>query len=163
MILSLDQALHITGYSILTIDGKLVTYGIIKSSTKDDFQTRLKFICEQIEILLTRYDIDVVTLESVTLQSNPQTLIKLAMLLGYIVSYLDMKSIPNLVINTSKWRSYLTSNVKLPYHNKGRLKRVELKTMSKLFVEREYAITVSDDIADAIVQGRYYLESMGGD
>ena len=70
MLLALDQSSRITGYAIFNGD-KLVHYGKFDAAQyADDIGTRLFFIRQYVEELISCFSVDTVILEDIQLQNN---------------------------------------------------------------------------------------------
>lgn len=145
-ILSLDQALRITGYSILNQQGRLIDYGIIKTpnDTKKKKYTqedKINIIIEEVEKLIEKHNIDFVVIEDIQKQVNIKTFKDLAILLGCLRQYLYNKGIDYEILSPSVWRSVL--NIK------GRV-RADKKKNAQLYIKNKFDIDVSEDEADSI-------------
>lgn len=153
-VLSLDQA-TITGYSVFEYDEQnddfqLIKYGAYKSKGKT-FDNKIIDICDYIEKLIIDFEIDLLLIEDVQLQSNVLTFGKLSRLIGGLIELSNKRNVDILIIKPSEWRKGLKI--------KGK-KRDELKSNSKKYVLDKYGINVSDDISDAILIGTYYFDNI---
>ena len=155
-ILSLDQSLSCSGYSIFENE-KLLSYGTLHTK-KQTFQEKVFDISSQIETLIKVHHVDLVLVETTFNHGNSETFRKLSILEGVILKTSHYFNVPIIEIAPSQWRTYLTRNVRLPYHNSKRLKRNELKEMSKMLVKNKFGIDVNDDISDSITMALYYLD-----
>ena len=144
-VLAIDNATYKTGYAIFE-DGKYI-HGGVKQTKKNDTAVRITEMKQWFVSMLLLWDIDVVGLENVQYQGNPQTLIVLAKLLGVLESaaYEITHKVPYIVPSVT-WKSH--SGVK----GKNRDKQ---KENAQKVVKARYGITVSSDLADAILLGRY--------
>lgn len=143
-ILSLDQALNLTGFAIFEED-LLIKYGTLNlSDIKGDNPTDEKIlnVKEFIKRIKKNYGIDLVIIEDIQSQVNIKTFKHLAWLQGVIKNYLYEQEIPYTVYKPSEWRKIIGI--------KGR-KRVEQKANAQLKVKELYNIDVSEDEADAIL------------
>lgn len=147
-IMSIDQALTCSGYSIL-IEDKLVTYGIIKTNAKETQEERFEKIINKLIELIDEYNIDKVVLENVQSQKNPKTYRILSMLLGVLCYKLYELKIPFEIISPTVWRSALNIN-------KGK-KREEKKKQAQDYVESKFNIRPTEDECDSICLGLAYL------
>lgn len=153
-VLSLDQA-TITGYSIFEHDNEnddfqLIKYGVYKSNGKI-FDNKIVNICDYVEKLIDDFEISLLIIEDVQLQSNVMTFGKLSRLIGGLIELSNKKNIEILIIKPSEWRKGLGI--------KGK-KREELKLNSRKYVLNKYGIDVTDDISDSILIGTYYFEEL---
>lgn len=156
IILSLDQSISCTGYSVFK-DEKLLSYGTLHTK-KQTFQEKVFDISSQIETLIKVHHVNLVLVETTFNHGNNDTFRKLSILEGVILKTSQYFGVPVVEITPSQWRTYLTRNVKLPYHNSKRLKRNELKEMSILLVKKKFGIDVNDDVSDSITMALYYIE-----
>lgn len=147
-ILALDQAMRISGISILENDS-LLHYEIYKTPNdtkkrKYSHEEKIDMITNKILELIDDYEIDIVAMEDVQSQKSPQTFKQLAILMGCIRQSLYKKEIKYEVIPPATWRSLL--NIK------GR-KREDKKKNAQLYIKKKYGIEVSEDEADSICIG----------
>jgi len=144
-ILAIDNATKKTGFAIFE-DGDYL-FGGVKETQKVDTSTKIADMKQWFVSMLLLWDIDVVGLENVQYQGNAQTLITLAKLLGVLenASYEIMHKQPY-VVAAATWKSY--SGVK-------GAKRQQQKENAQLIVKARYGLSVSSDLADAILLGRY--------
>lgn len=147
-ILSLDQSLSCSGYSIHS-DNELITYGIVKTNSKETQEERMEKIVTKMVLLIEEYDIDKVVLENIQSQKNPKTYRILSMLLGVLCYKLHELKIPFEIISPTVWRS--TLNI-----NKGK-KRQEKKKQAQDYVESKFNIRPTEDECDSICLGLAYL------
>ena len=86
--------------------------------------------------------------------SNPDTTIKLAMTMGFIIAMAARHGYTIYRLSPSEWRSLAG----VPIHHKGSpgmRKRADLKSAAIALVKQEYGLDVlSDDAAEAILMGR---------
>ena len=92
--------------------------------------------------------IDLIILEDVQKQVNQKTFGDLNKLMGGLLEVAHKHCVFYEVVHSSTWRKGLGI--------KGK-KREELKSASKQYVLDRYGIDVSDDVADSICIGTYYL------
>lgn len=155
-LLALDQASHITGWSIFQ-DGKLYKYGKIEAN-HSDLGERLYYIKREVLKLINEYNIDEVVLEDIQYQSNignnVQTFKTLAELLGVLIETLTELKIPNSAILASSWKSALGI--------KGK-DRTTQKKNAQAWVLNTYNIKVIQDIADSVCIGSAYLKKPQAD
>lgn len=148
-ILSIDNATKTTGYGIFE-NGKLISYGL--NVVQDDIQAFHRIIKMQNWMIgmINFWEIDVVGLESVHLEKNPNTLILLAKLLGVLeVAAYQATGVEPYIIHPSTWRSFC----KVTGNNKQRKKEA-----AQEFVKDKFGFIVSTDAADAICLGCYVWE-----
>jgi len=154
-ILGMDQATHNTGFSVF--DGNsLVDYGINTVEKNEDSTERINLMKKFLKKLIDKHAPDIVVLENTQLQYifNPKTKSStviapddfrlLSKLLGVMEDYCFENEICFVTIFSTEWKS----KCKI----KGR-KREEQKLNAIAFIEKQFGIEVSSDIADAICIG----------
>lgn len=85
-------------------------------------------------------------MEDIQYQNGIITFKVLAMLLGVVQTICSDKNVPFEVVSPNVWRKYAGTNGK---------NRQEEKLLSIAAVKEKYNISVSDDVAEAILIGRY--------
>jgi len=142
MILGIDPGLENTGWGI--VDDKLVGCGIIKIKSKD----RLKDIYDGVELLIKKYKIKEMAVESLFFAKNAKSAIKVAEAIGVIkVCGLN---------NKVKVFEYTPLQVKMALTGFGRAEKdqVELMVRSCLQLEKPISPThAADALAVALTHG----------
>ena len=142
-VMAWDQSTKISAWSIF-IDGKYETSGIIDHHKIKQVDERVQkmglSICEQIEKIMP----DMLIIEEVAQQSNPNTLKLLARIQGIIIGFAAAHKIPVHILEPSKWRS------KLNFHQGAGVKREELKAQAIEFIRNTYGLDLIEDICEAI-------------
>jgi Holliday junction resolvasome RuvABC endonuclease subunit len=142
-ILALDNATEQMGLSIYD-DGKLVYYDLL--TFKGHFDDRITKISKIVnEIMIKNWEPDYITFEDIQYQNNYQTYKKLAMLLGCLIVAAKSNNIGYEIVPPAQWRSY--------FQIVG--KRDEIKRKAVKLVNEMFNINVIDDIAEAILIGKY--------
>ena len=146
-ILALDQATHITGYSIF--DGEeLIKYGIYEATLSDEIARD-----NQIKIwllnMINNWKPDYIAVEGIhySEKMGVTTLETLARLQGILMEAVFESKIPCYICHSAKWREF--SKVK------GK-SRADKKKSAELIVKSIYDITKSNDVAEAILIRRYF-------
>ena len=152
-ILSFDQSTIKTGYAVFN-DADLVAHGVIDLHKEKDAWEREQLMRINIKELIKQHRPKVVVLEGVSAKSNPQTVIMLGRLQGYIMAaawdhHADVK-----VYLPTAWRKI--DNIK-----QGPRTRKELKEQSIALVVNAYGIRLQEDEAEAIAIGIAYLKEHG--
>lgn len=151
-ILALDQATHITGYSLFD-DDKLVTYGCFKVEGNDEIE-RDKKISEWLISAIQNWKPDYIGIEGIQLQNNLSggaamgvtTFETLARLQGILMLTCLQNKIEYKICHTAVWRQFCGV--------KGR-SRADKKKSAQTLIKKEYDVTVNNDEADAILIGKY--------
>ena len=152
-ILVLDQATT-SGYAVFEInnwedDAILVEHGHY-TAKGSDFEEKIFDLCNFVSKLINEREIDFVVLENVQAQSNINTHKKLCMLLGALLELCDVEKVKYDIVSSNTWRTLIKPK-------KG-MKRKELKQLAQKFVLDKYGIETTEDEADSICLGTYYLQ-----
>ena len=149
-VLALDQASHITGYSIF--DGpNLITYGTFEAKETDEVK-RFHEIKLWLISMIENWQCDIRGIEGIQFQQNMgvTTFQTLARLQGILMDLCVELNIPYVICPTNTWRAHCEV--------KGKT-RTDKKRSMQLLVKKWYDVTVSDDIADAVGIGKYVTDT----
>lgn len=149
-VLALDQASHITGYSIF--DGlNLVSYGTFEAKETDEAK-RFHEIKLWLISMIENWQCDIIGIEGIQYQQTMgvTTFQTLARLQGILMDLCIELNIPYVICPTNTWRAHCGV--------KG-TKRTDKKRSMQLLVKEWYDVTVSDDIADAVGIGKYVSDT----
>ena len=83
MILGIDPGLENTGWAVIK-DGRLVGVGVILTRKKDSSQARLKKIYEEIQKIIKKEKVNVVSMESLFFAKNAKSALEVAEAIGVI-------------------------------------------------------------------------------
>lgn len=161
-LLALDQATQVTGWSLW--DGEmLIKYGVFQVTSRDKIE-RLSQIHFWLLSLITNYQPDIVVLEDIQMQDfsgnksddgnsrydtiGVTTFKSLAELLGVLQVALKENKIDFKVVPSQTWRKGV--NIK-------GVKRADRKRSAQRLVKSLYDINVTEDEADAICIGKYWV------
>lgn len=150
-ILALDQATHITGWSIY--DGQtLIRYGTFETNQKDEI-ARISTIKNWLISMLENWKPDFVAIEGIQFQDESSgnkmgvTVFQgLARLQGVLMETCYAQKVDYTVCPTNTWRNHCGV--------KGRY-RADKKRSMQLIAKKWYDISLTDDEADAVGIGRY--------
>ena len=143
-VIAFDQATEHFGLSIFD-NGELVFYNLYNFT--GSLNARLVKIQKLLEdVVLSCWEPDYVVMEDIQYQNGILTFKVLAMLLGVVQTACERLNVPFEVVAPNVWRKYAGTN--------GR-NRKEEKMLSVAAVKEKYNIKVSDDVAEAILIGRY--------
>ena len=149
-ILALDQATHITGWSIF--DGsQLVKYGIFQTNTEDEV-ARFEEVKVWLISMIENWKPDIVAIEGIQYQQNfgVTTFQTLARLQGILMNLCYELKIPCKICATNTWRAHCGV--------KGK-QRNDKKRSMQLLVKEWFDISVGDDESDAIGIGKYAADA----
>ena len=148
--IGLDQATHITGYSIFD-DKQLVYAGTFESCAEDEISRDIEIKNWLIQ-LIQNWKPDIVAMEGIQLQQFNNKIIgvttyqTLARLQGILMAACCELKIDYIIVPPATWRAHCAV--------KGRT-RADRKRSMQMKVKEWFDITVSDDVADAIGIGKY--------
>lgn len=149
-VLALDQASHVTGYSIF--DGStLVSYGTFEAKEVDEAK-RFHEIKLWLISMIENWQCDIIGIEGIQYQQNMgvTTFQTLARLQGILMELCIELNIPFVIAPTQVWRAHCGV--------KGKT-RTDKKRSMQLLVKGWYDVSVSDDIADAVGIGKYVSDT----
>lgn len=154
-ILALDQATHISGWAAYNKDG-LIRFGTFHT-TKDTTPSRIHETKEWLINMCSIWQPDLIGFEDIQLQEleggasvGVTTFKTLAHLQGVLIDCCEELNIPYQVVHTATWRNHCGV--------KGRT-RQDKKTSMRLLAKKWYDVTITDDEADAIGIGKYFIDS----
>ena len=150
----LDQATHITGYSIF--DGNELVYaGTFQAAAEDEIERDIEVKNWLIQ-LIQNWQPDIIGIEGIQLQQFNDKMVgvttyqTLARLQGILMATCYERGVNYYVVPPATWRSHCGV--------KGRA-RADRKRSMQMKVKEWFDITVSDDVADAIGIGKYISET----
>lgn len=152
--IGLDQATHITGYSIFD-NNELIYAGTFEATAEDEIERDVQ-IQKWLIQLIHNWNPDIVGLEGIQLQQFNDKMVgvttyqTLARLQGILMATCYNLKIDYIVCPPATWRAH--SGVK------GR-SRADKKRSMQNKIKEWFDITVSDDVADAIGIGKYINET----
>lgn len=133
------------------IDGRLIDYGLIKCKSKD-WRERIKLESKELPKIIANADI--IVAEDAPLKPGASTIQKLGGVQGMILTICADKKTE--FILPSVWRSKLC----LFDGTKDGMKRDAMKKKAIEMANKEFGLSLdSDDIAEAILIGKYYVVS----
>lgn len=148
-IIGIDNATENIGISVFD-NGKLIYYHLYH--VEGDTITRLlknRKLLEQ--VFIEQWKPDFIALEDIQYQSNIQTFKILAMLLGSSLVSIKNKNIKCDTVYSKVWRAHFQIGGKT---------RLEQKKQAIEKIKTMYNISVSDDIAEAILIGKYAVDNL---
>lgn len=148
--IGLDQATHITGYSIFD-NGELIFAGTFTATGDEEIERDIEIKNWLIQ-LIQNWKPDIIGIEGIQLQQlnnktvGVTTYQTLARLQGILMATCHEQQIDYVIVPPATWRAHCEV--------KGRT-RADRKRSMQMKVKEWFDITVSDDIADAIGIGKY--------
>ena len=149
-ILALDQASHLTGWSIFD-DQQLVKYGVFKVEGLEEIE-RFHRVKEWLVSMVHLWKPDLIGIEGIQYQDSfgVTTFQTLARLQGILMEQCYDLNVPHVICPTNTWRAHCGV--------KGRARADKKKSMQML-VKGWYDVTVTDDESDAIGIGKYLADT----
>lgn len=144
-VIAFDQATEHFGLSIFD-NGQLVFFHLY--SFKGVVNSRILQIKNFVEMIIREWQPNIIVMEDIQYQprSGIMTFKILAMLLGVIQTICEERQIPYEAVSPNVWRKHAGTCGK---------SRLEEKRLSVATVQEKYNIRVNDDVAEAILIGRY--------
>ena len=152
-VIGLDQATHITGYSIFD-NGELVHAGTFQTTAEEEITRDLEVRNWLIQ-LIQNWKPDIIGMEDIQLQQHNNsmgvtTYRTLARLQGILMAACAEQKIDYIICPPGTWRANCGV--------KGRTRSDKKRSMQNI-VKQWFDITVSDDVADAIGIGKYITDN----
>lgn len=148
-VVAIDNATANVGVSIFD-DDKLIYYHLYhyEGDTIARMVNNRRFIEE---VVIEQWKPDLIVIEDIQYQNNIMTFKTLAMLLGSSLVSCSAKEVKTEVVMSKVWRAHFMLN------GKG---RIEEKKQAIDKVKLMYGLTVNDDVAEAILLGKYAVDKL---
>lgn len=145
-VLGLDQATHITGWSVFD-DGQLTTFGLHDVEGEEEIE-RLVDMRNWLISMIKAYRPDMVVMEGIQYQTFQGVVVfqTLARLQGALLVTCEENDVPVSIAPTNTWRAY--------WGVKGKTRQDKKISMMNI-IKENYGVSVSNDEADAIGIGGY--------
>lgn len=143
-ILGIDPGFGRVGYGIIEFKHckyRVLEYGCITTPAKESLASRLKKIADDLQEIISRYNIDEAAVESLFFNTNITTGIQVAEARGVILYILEQNGI--------KINEYTPLQVKQALVGYGRADKVQIKNMVKQMLKLE-TMPKLDDTTDAL-------------
>ncbi len=143
-ILGIDPGYGTLGYGVIVTNGsvsKALAYGAIVTPKSSEFPARLKFIGEQIDMLIKKFNPDIIAVEELFFQNNQKTAIMVAEARGVVLYIAESSS--------AKLYEYTPLQIKQAMTGYGRATKIQVQEMVKQFLALD-KIPKPDDAADAL-------------
>jgi crossover junction endodeoxyribonuclease RuvC len=152
IVIGIDPGLATTGYALIK-DGKkieVLDYGVISTSSREAFPSRLKFIYQSLNKLIKKYKPDVLVAEQLFFCKN----VKTALLVGQARGVVLLTAI----LNKLPLYEFTPLQVKQSVCGYGRAQKSQIQGMVKVLLSLK-SIPKPDDAADALAIALTYLNS----
>lgn len=144
LVLALDQSTRITGWSLFK-DGQYFQSGVIDLHKIKNTDERSKQMSLELCKIIKNSQPDELIIEEVAMQTNVDTLKKLARIQGMAIGFATAYNIPTHILEPTRWRSALS------YQQGPGVKREQLKQQSRDFVKNVLGLNIkSEDENEAI-------------
>ena len=147
IVCGIDASSNKSGVSIFR-DGKYITHTVIDLHKIKDINERIPKMINEICKYIHEYKPDKILMEETVLNSNVDTIKKLAYLAGGVMFYAYRHNIPFELVLPSQWRK------SAGLQQGAKVKREVLKLESMQAVKVAYGLEVGDDASDAILIAR---------
>ena len=137
-VLALDQSTRVTGYSVFD-DAHYIASGVINLQKIEDTGERSKQMGLEICKLIEDNKPDELIIEEVAMQSNVDTLKKLARIQGMAIGFATAHDIPTHILEPTRWRAALN------YRQGPKVARKELKQQSRDFVKNVLGLNIKSE------------------
>lgn len=146
--LSLDNALHVSGYCVWQ-DENIKKIGTFETKSNAPIEQRLGSIWKYLNDLYSEHSFEYIFFEDCQKQQNMQTYQKLSMVKATILLWCYFNNVQYSVLSPSHWRSV----IKEKYGFSFGTKREEQKQNSIKFVKEKFRKKATEDEADSIALG----------
>lgn len=144
-IIGIDPGIERTGFAVLEGDSnspKLLDFGIIHTSKKLPFQTRLGALASDLRSLLREWKPQAAGLEQIFFSKNVKSAMKVSHARGVILETLEEHGVPV--------KEFIPSDIKIAVSGDGRADKKQIRKMLQYLMKIDVR---SDDAADAIACG----------
>ena len=138
LVLALDQSTRITGWSVFE-DGNYIISGVVDLCKITDTNERSKQMGLEICKLIKEHKPSEIVMEEVAMQSNVDTLKKLARIQGMVIGFATAHNIPTHILEPSRWRAALN------FVQGPKVKRTQLKQQSRDFVKNVIGLQIKSE------------------
>lgn len=146
-VLALDASSNKSGIALFE-DGKYIEHVLVDLHKNKNVMDRICQMVGQLVTYIHKFSPDLVLMEETLLNSNIDTVKKLAYMAGGVMCACHEAGIAFQFILPSEWRK------KVGLEQSNKVKREMLKLESKMAVLKEYGLDVTDDESDAILIAR---------
>jgi len=149
MILGIDPGLANLGWAVMDVD-ELVEYGCIKTKVGLKTEVRLEDIYRQVKILIKKYKVDGLVIESLYFAKNAKSVIKVAEVMGVIKLCAKKCGV--------EVDEFTPLQIKVALTGYGRASKEQVEDMVKRLLGRKETIQpdhASDAVAVAMTRERY--------
>ncbi|MBU1118112.1 crossover junction endodeoxyribonuclease RuvC [Patescibacteria group bacterium] len=151
MILGIDPGLANTGWAVLENSEKLVDSGCLITKSGEDSSKRLAFIYNELEKIIVKYKVEVVSIESLFFAKNAKSALPVAEAIG-VVKICGMK-------NRCRVVEYTPLQIKMALVGYGRAEKDQVEVMVRQQLVLDNRVKISHE-ADAMAAALTELFTM---
>ncbi|MBN1326009.1 crossover junction endodeoxyribonuclease RuvC [Candidatus Falkowbacteria bacterium] len=150
IVLGIDPGLATTGYAFIKSGKKMevLDYGVVCTSSKENFSMRLKFIHQSLNKLIKKYKPDVLVAEQLFFCKN----VKTALLVGQARGVILLTAI----LNKLPLYEFTPLQVKQSVCGYGKAQKCQVQDMVKILLSLK-SVPRPDDAADALAIALTYI------
>ena len=155
IILGIDPGYAIVGYGIVNVQCgkfKALDYGAIITKAHTNFLSRLEFIFDSLNIVISKNKIDALAIEKLYFQNNQKTAIQVAQARGVTLLSAQKNKIPVF--------EYTPLQVKTAVTGYGKADKKQVMEMTKRFLSLK-EVPKPDDTADALAIALCHAQTSG--
>lgn len=154
-VLGIDPGLRVTGYAVIQLENNVPEIreaGVLKSRSKDPFETRLKTLYDGLDAVIKEFKPDSISVEKLYSHYNhPQTAVIMGHARGTIFLCAANHGIPVV--------SYASTRIKKSLTGNGRASKIQMQRTVKNVLKLK-TIPEPPDVADAIATALCHCEAM---
>lgn len=155
IILGIDPGYAILGYGIVNVQSgkfKALDYGAITTKANSNFLSRLEFIFDSLNVIISKHRIDALAIEKLYFQNNQKTAIQVAQARGVTLLSAQKNKIPVF--------EYTPLQVKTAVTGYGKADKKQVMEMTKRFLSLK-EVPKPDDTADALAIALCHAQTSG--
>lgn len=155
VVMGIDPGYGRTGYGILDYSGnkyKVIEYGSITTQAGESFPKRLYKIAEELELLLSKYNVEAVSIEKLFFNTNTKTAIDVAQARGVMLYILEK--------NNVAIYEYTPLQIKQALVGYGRADKIQIMNMVKGYLNLQ-DMPKLDDTTDALAMAICHCNCSG--
>ncbi|MCX6739849.1 MAG: crossover junction endodeoxyribonuclease RuvC [Candidatus Parcubacteria bacterium] len=152
-ILGVDPGFATTGFAFISESNKVqkvIDYGVIETSSKEQFPERLKYIHQALTKLIKKYKPDAICVEQLYFAKNVKTALNVGQARGVILLTAILNKLPLF--------EFTPLQVKQAVCGYGQADKCQVQNMVKILLKLK-SIPKPDDAADALAIALTYLQA----
>jgi crossover junction endodeoxyribonuclease RuvC len=109
-VIGIDPGITKVGYGIIEEDLKVIETGIFIPSKKLNFEGKIGFLLKNIEILIEKFNPEIISIEEIYVAKNTQIALKIGIFTGGIIGLSVLKNIKFILIPPREIKQLITGN-----------------------------------------------------